>query len=65
MNGTLWQRRLARSGEWEMVVSFRLPPGRYVRLVVDGDDADPSAPRAADDDFGSPNSVVFVSSPRT
>jgi len=53
------------SGKW--VVSLRLPPGRHVyAFVVDGDvTADPSAPRAADDDFGSPNSVVLVSSPRT
>jgi len=53
------------SGKW--VVSVRLPPGRHVyAFVVDGDvTADPSAPRAADDDFGSANSVVFVSSPRT
>jgi len=53
------------SGKW--VVSLRLPPGRHVyAFVVDGDvTADPSAPRAADDDFGSPNSVVFVASPRT
>jgi hypothetical protein len=30
-------------------------------FVVDGDvTADPDAPRAADDDFGSPNSVVLV-----
>ena len=53
------------SGKW--VVSLRLPPGRHVyAFVVDGDvTADPSAPRAADEDFGSANSVVFVSSPRT
>ena len=53
------------NGKW--VVSLRLPPGRHVyAFVVDGDvTADPSAPRAADDDFGSSNSVVFVSSPRT
>jgi hypothetical protein len=53
------------SGKW--VVSLRLPPGRHVyAFVVDGDvTADPSAPRAADDDFGSPSSVVLVSSPRT
>jgi hypothetical protein len=53
------------TGKW--VVSLRLPPGRHVyAFVVDGDvTADPSAPRAADDDFGSPNSVVLVSSPRT
>ena len=53
------------SGKW--VVSLRLPPGRHVyAFVVDGDvTADPTAPRAADDDFGSVNSVVFVASPRT
>jgi hypothetical protein len=53
------------TGKW--VVSLRLPPGRHVyAFVVDGDvTADPSAPRAADDDFGSPSSVVLVSSPRT
>ena len=53
------------SGKW--VVSLRLPPGRHVyAFVVDGDvTADPTAPRAADDDFGSANSVVFVASPRT
>jgi len=57
--------RDAASGKW--VVSVRLPPGRHVyAFVVDGDvTADPEAPRAADDDFGSTNSVVFVSSPRT
>lgn len=53
------------SGKW--VVSLRLPPGRHVyAFVVDGDvTADPSAPRAADDDFGSPSSVVLVAAPRT
>jgi Glycogen recognition site of AMP-activated protein kinase len=53
------------TGKW--VVSLRLPPGRHVyAFVVDGDvTADPAAPRAADDDFGSTNSVVLVSSPRT
>lgn len=57
--------RDAASGKW--VVSLRLPPGRHVyAFVVDGDvTADPAAPRAADDDFGSTNSVVLVSSPRT
>ena len=57
--------RDAASGKW--VVSLRLPPGRHVyAFVVDGDvTADPSAPRAADEDFGSPNSVVLVASPRT
>jgi hypothetical protein len=49
------------SGKW--IVSLRLPPGRHVySFVVDGDvTADPTAPRAADDDFGSANSVVLVS----
>jgi len=53
------------SGKW--VVSLRLPPGRHVyAFVVDGDvTADPAAPRAADDDFGSTNSVVLVTAPRT
>ena len=53
------------TGKW--VVSLRLPPGRHVyAFVVDGDvTADPAAPRAADADFGSTNSVVLVSSPRT
>ena len=53
------------TGKW--VVSLRLAPGRHVyAFVVDGDvTADPAAPRAADDDFGSTNSVVLVSSPRT
>jgi len=49
------------TGTW--VVSLRLPPGRHVyAFVVDGDvTADPAAPRAADNDFGSANSVVLVS----
>ena len=49
------------SGTW--TVSVRLPPGRHVyAFVVDGDvTADPTAPRAADNDFGSANSVVLVS----
>jgi len=53
------------SGKW--VVSLRLSPGRHVyAFVVDGDvTADPSAPRAADEDFGSPSSVVLVYSPGT
>jgi hypothetical protein len=48
------------SGRW--VVALHLPPGRHVyAFVVDGDvTADPDAPRAADDDFGSPNSVILV-----
>ena len=48
------------SGKW--VVAVQLPRGRHVyAFVVDGDvTADPDAPRAADEDFGSPNSVVLV-----
>ena len=48
------------SGKW--MVAVQLPRGRHVyAFVVDGDvTADPDAPRAADDDFGSPNSVVLV-----
>ena len=53
-------RRDPSSGKW--IVSLRLPPGRHVyAFVVDGDvTADPTAPRAADDDFGSANSVLLV-----
>jgi len=53
-------RRDSSTGKW--IVSLRLPPGRHVyAFVVDGDvKADPTAPRAADDDFGSANSVVLV-----
>ena len=49
------------TGKW--TVSVRLPAGRHVyAFVVDGDvTAEPAAPRAADTDFGSPNSVVLVS----
>src|SRR5687768_12063335 len=53
-------RRDSSTGKW--IVSLRLPPGRHVyAFVVDGDvKSDPSAPRTADDDFGSANSVVLV-----
>ena len=52
--------RDAVTGRW--MVSLRLPAGRHVyAFVVDGDiTADPAAPRAADADFGTPNSVVLV-----
>jgi hypothetical protein len=58
-------RRDPATGKW--IVSLRLPPGRHVySFVVDGDvTADPSAPRAADADFGSANSVVFVAGGRS
>ena len=48
------------TGRW--MVALRLPAGRHVyAFVVDGDvTADPAAPRAADADFGTPNSVVLV-----
>jgi hypothetical protein len=52
--------RLAPDGPW--TVSVSLPPGRHVYafLVDGGVRPDPSAPRAVDDDFGKPSSVVFV-----
>jgi hypothetical protein len=50
---------------WE--VQLPLAPGRHVyAFVVDGEVvADPAAPRAADEDFGVPNSVVLVGRPST
>jgi hypothetical protein len=54
---------LSRLGDGESWgVRLALPPGRHVyAFVVDGKlVADPSAPRAADDDFGFPNSVALV-----
>ena len=59
-------RRVDAAGTWEVAVP--LTPGRHVyAFVVDGGvTTDPAAPRAAaDDDYGAPNSVVFVSGPRT
>jgi Glycogen recognition site of AMP-activated protein kinase len=53
--------RPAAGGEWHAAV--RLAPGRHVyAFVVDGVrwEPDPAAPRAVDDDFGSPNSVLMV-----
>ena len=50
---------------WWVVVNLR--PGRYrYSFVVDGTRwiADPSAPRAADNDFGTANSVVTISGGR-
>jgi hypothetical protein len=57
---TLPLRRAADGRTWEIEVPLR--PGRYAySFVVDGALArDPSAPRAAGDDFGSPSSVVMV-----
>jgi hypothetical protein len=54
-------QRPAKGGEWHAAV--RLPLGRHVyAFVVDGVRwvPDPAAPRAVDDDFGSPNSVLTV-----
>lgn len=47
------------------VLDVPLPAGRHVyAFVVDGElTADPSAPRAPDDDFGVPSSVVLVMGP--
>ncbi len=49
-------------GTWS--VELRLPPGRYrYTFLVDGRRwvPDPAEPRAADDDFGAPTSVLTVS----
>lgn len=48
-------------GVWSVTVP--LAPGRHVyAFVVDGSEliADPTAPQAPDDDFGSPNSVIVI-----
>jgi hypothetical protein len=57
---TLPMRRSADGRLWE--VEVRLPLGRYnYAFLVDGRLArDPDAPSAADDDFGTPNSVLMV-----
>ena len=54
-------RRLGDGRTW--IVDVPLVPGRYsYSFVVDGALApDPKAPRASEDDFGSPSSVVLVS----
>ncbi|MBI2615603.1 MAG: isoamylase early set domain-containing protein [Gemmatimonadetes bacterium] len=54
-------RATGSGGAW--VVTVPLPPGRYrYAFLIDGTRwlADPGAPRAADDDFGTPNSVLTV-----
>lgn len=54
-------RPTGSSGAW--VVTVPLLPGRYrYGFVIDGTRwlADPGAPRAPDDDFGTPNSVLTV-----
>jgi AMP-activated protein kinase-like protein len=49
------------ANQW--IVDVRLPPGRHVfAFSVDGGlRADPAAPRAVEDDFGIPTSVIVVS----
>ena len=54
-------RPTATPGVWSVTVP--LTPGRHVyAFVVDGSEwiADPAAPQAPDDDFGSPNSVIVI-----
>lgn len=54
-------RRVSEKGVW--AITIPLAPGRYhYTFVVDGTTwvADPYAPRALEDDFGRPNSVITV-----
>ncbi len=54
-------QRRAEAGVW--TVSLTLPVGRHqYAFVVDREEwaADPAAPPAVSDDFGTPNSVVTV-----
>lgn len=62
---TLPMRRSADGRAW--LLDVPLAPGRHVySFVVDGDlTADPAAPRAGDDDFGVPSSVVLVTGAKT
>lgn len=61
-----WQQNASplhrvRDGVW--AITIPLAPGRYhYTFVVDGTrwEADPLAPRAMEDDFGRPNSVITV-----
>lgn len=55
-------RRAEDGATWTLDV--HLPPGRHVfAYAVDGDlKIDPTAPRAIEDDFGVPSSVVVVAS---
>lgn len=64
-NPSAMPMRRTRDGRvW--LLDVPLSPGRHVySFVVDGDLApDPSAPRAGDDDFGVPSSVVLVAGPK-
>jgi hypothetical protein len=58
-------RRATDGRAW--LLDVPLVPGRHVySFVVDGDlTADPAAPRAGDDDFGVPSSVVLVTRAKT
>jgi hypothetical protein len=58
-------RRSSDGRAW--TIDVPLVPGRHVySFVVDGDLApDPAAPRAGDDDFGVPSSVVVVTGAKT
>ena len=54
---------MRRGGDGETwTVDVHLPPGRHVfAYAVDGDlKIDPAAPRAVEDDFGIPSSVIVV-----
>ena len=54
---------MRRDGDGETwTVDVHLPPGRHVfAYAVDGDlKIDPAAPRAVEDDFGVPSSVIVV-----
>jgi 1,4-alpha-glucan branching enzyme len=53
-------RQLGDGRLW--IVEVPLAPGRHVyAFVVDGDvTPDPAAPRAGEEDFGTPSSVVLV-----
>jgi predicted carbohydrate-binding protein with CBM48 len=62
---TMPMRRSIDGRAW--LLDVPLAPGRHVySFVIDGDLApDPAAPRAGDDDFGVPSSVVLVSGSKT
>lgn len=62
---TMPMRRSTDGRAWLLDVA--LAPGRHVyAFIVDGDlTADPAAPRAGDDEFGVPSSVVLVTGART
>lgn len=62
---TMPMRRSADGRAW--LLDVPLAPGRHVySFVVDGNvTADPAAPRAGDDDFGVPSSVVLVTGATT